>query len=74
MRSKFMGFRFLEAWFQHPDFGTKVKKFWEKEPSNLETAMNLLKEKIWKWNGEVFGNIFWRKSGSKLDYWDFDLR
>lgn len=60
-RPKFLGFRFLEVWFQHPDFGKKVEELWEKEPNNIEITMNLFKERLWKWNVESFGNIFWRK-------------
>lgn len=58
---KYLGFRFLDAWFHHPDFITKVEEFWRKEPANLSETIASFKTGIWHWNQTTFGNIFWRK-------------
>lgn len=57
----FTGFRFLEVWFRHPDFGRNVEEFWKPKPHNLSETMAHFKKYIWQWNKEHFGNIFWRK-------------
>lgn len=64
-QSVFRGFRFLEAWFHHPEFGEMVHKFWKTEPGPLEVTMEEFKTNIWQWNNESFGNIFWRKKRCK---------
>lgn len=54
-------FRFMEAWFLHPDFSSKVEEFWTTEPGNLLSTMESFKLQIARWNTDTFGNIFWRK-------------
>lgn len=51
----------MEDWFLNPDIPKKVDEFWNGEPRNLQPTMEQFKDKIWKWNQEEFGNIFWRK-------------
>ncbi|KAL8152543.1 hypothetical protein V2J09_010303 [Rumex salicifolius] len=53
-------FRFEAAWLAHPSFKEILSTSWD---PNISTpaALNVLKNKLKKWNKEVFGNIFARK-------------
>lgn len=58
---RFRGFRFLDPWFQHPDFSRCVEQLWMKESGSLGTALERFKNGIMDWNRHTFKNIFWRK-------------
>lgn len=60
-QTTFTGFRFLEAWFRHPEFDQKVEEFWKPEPQNLSQTFSQFKTHIWQWNKDSFDNIFWLK-------------
>uniref|UniRef100_A0A1J3D4G4 Uncharacterized protein n=1 Tax=Noccaea caerulescens TaxID=107243 RepID=A0A1J3D4G4_NOCCA len=55
-------FRFEAAWLKHPGFKELLANSWNGE---METprALESLKEKLRKWNREVFGDIQRRKEG-----------
>lgn len=60
-RRSFKGFKYLNAWFQHPDFTSAMEQFCTREPSDLEHNIADFKEKMMQWNSKIFGNIFQRK-------------
>lgn len=64
-RPPYKGFRFLEAWFQHPEFPSQVEALWKKEPLSLQATVDHFKAGIWQWNQLNYGNIFWRKKRCK---------
>lgn len=58
---RFRGFRFLEAWFSHPEFTSTVEALWTEEPSGLSKSFANLKNGLLEWNRITFRNIFERK-------------
>ncbi|XP_028085101.1 uncharacterized protein LOC114286201 [Camellia sinensis] len=56
-------FRFLNAWFLHPNFGSLVKKSWEESALSgwagfvIMNKLKMLQADLKKWNREVFGNV-----------------
>ncbi|CAL5339220.1 unnamed protein product [Camellia sinensis] len=56
-------FRFINAWFLHPDFKTVVKKSWEEANAlgwagyRLKGKLAKLKSDLTKWNVDVFDNM-----------------
>lgn len=57
-------FRFLEAWFYHPNFNDIFKNTWTVNTS-LHSNLTSFGEGAMKWNKEVFGNIFYKKNKIK---------
>lgn len=54
-------FRFLAAWYSHPDYPAIVRSTWNKDKDDVVEALgNVTKESI-KFNKEIFGNIFANK-------------
>lgn len=60
-RERFTGFRFLQAWFQHPGFEQFVEETWKEEPGSLQHYMEKFRCKVMQWNKDTFQNIFERK-------------
>lgn len=48
----FTGFRFLEVWFRHLEFGKKVEEFWTSEPNTLCETMANFKNGLTMYFGE----------------------
>lgn len=55
------GFRFLEAWLQHPNFAPAVERYWQQGLGDLGESINQFRIGIQSWNKLVFKNIFHRK-------------
>nr|KYP37749.1 hypothetical protein KK1_041039 [Cajanus cajan] len=55
-------FRFQAAWTSHKDYNQVVRKAWEKSSPNLCLSLKQVEKDSLKFNKEVFGNIFKRKS------------
>ncbi|KAL8152037.1 hypothetical protein V2J09_021845 [Rumex salicifolius] len=53
-------FRFLVAWMTHLGFSELIEATWDSEIPTME-ALHKLREKLGKWNREVFGNNHLRK-------------
>ncbi|XVE65588.1 hypothetical protein DITRI_Ditri08aG0012200 [Diplodiscus trichospermus] len=53
-------FRFLAPWLLHPEFSEFVNSSWDHFKDFIE-ASSEFREKVTKWNIDVFGNIFKKK-------------
>lgn len=62
---RFRGFRFLDAWFHHPEFTSIVNDLWMAAPGSLSEKMTTLKDGLLTWNQYTFRNIFVRKRRCK---------
>ena len=54
-------FRFQSIWLNHEEFPTVVKAAWEGQDVRLKGAILDFMVKAWRWNKEVFGNVFAKK-------------
>ncbi|KAG7544019.1 Ribonuclease H domain [Arabidopsis thaliana x Arabidopsis arenosa] len=54
-------FRFEAAWLKHPSFKELLVTSWDREISTQQALVGL-KEKLKKWNNEVFGHVQKRKN------------
>lgn len=59
--SRYKGFRFLEPWLKHAEFGDVVQRYWKQNSGELADIMQAAKEGFQLWNAQEFGNIFQRK-------------
>lgn len=55
------GFRFLDAWFQHPYFFDTVERLWQRDLGHIGSCLEHLRQGLQDWNKNVFRNIFHRK-------------
>ncbi|KAL4341260.1 hypothetical protein GQ457_08G016750 [Hibiscus cannabinus] len=61
IRSGFRPFRYIAAWNEHPGFNVFLKEVWS-ETGDVAMNIDSFRDKVRKWNTDVFGHIGRRKT------------